>query len=1002
MKKFKREMGLERFHYKPREMPVAAGFLAALAAVLIALPGGSYAQGEAEEPPPDPAGEALLAEIPEARHLAASLSDPDSRQDTLLTVAAAARLLEYGAQADPARAADLEARFREERAWLDRLAARYGALPYRQSLLDPAAWFLLRELDQQQLAPGPLVSPLGPDTASLMRAVFDTADERLAAALLPELLPRMELQSIALWQDLRRRLPGDAALAAVAAALNGEWFDPWAAAEPPAPAAAEEATLSGELILAAGESLRAIVGSAITAGPPDTLRLKRLRFELLLALPALPNPVAADAAYLLSLGSAVDGLYRREYLAFTSTLLWVATDLLLADPPADDTWRSPVPRLLTDLLPALSNAYAADFSEVDPRINASMAAVFDVMQYLQAAEPDPARRIALRGEVADAVAQLVLLIPDMDYYFDQPVRQRIAEEVNICISIMASRDPASGGSLEREQFDGCLESLVSMAREQAARTELAGDRDGPFGTEQLRREMLLTPWQRINYTLGFLHDQHPTGCELPDAPLPNPLEWSSLASLVAWIAGQAPVYMQTPGNRARLSGLRDSGSELLEALLRQVDCISGAGSGLNDPVVRGLGDYRQALESLVAGLREAELEFREARLKPGSDVVLHGDAGQRTAFRNEDLEIGPCDMEQICEMAEPLEATRALIGLFPDPYLIADQTGLGEIEICYDNVQWVDRRSEPVRPEDPYVANYFGRLSFDLVGRYREFGQDAEQATEVFGFNFVSPGEFHYLFGAATGEVLADSCPVEWVGSRIVTGLSSQHSVQIVPDRLTYLSAARRLPSQVMASNWGRNEEWRDSFVTGRGVTPHDYAADSGIADRVNRHLQALYQAEQSMLYNALLRPGMDGGQAGEDSLYERLEDLTVRKALLRSYLVMFYPQLMLDASELRAAFEGRGSLLSRRVLQEFREANVAVSSINEIGQERLDRLQALWSRQPEAVRRSGSPAISVVHALTRLDTLRDRFFAPRGVPSVAPVAQPVTEPVTEPADAAD
>ena len=367
------------------------------------------------------------------------------------------------------------------------------------------------------------------------------------------------------------------------------------------------------------------------------------------------------------------------------------------------------------------------------------------MQYLQAPTPDPTRRAALRGELADAVAQLVLLIPDMDYYFDQPVRQRIAEEVDICISIMADRDPEGGLRLSREQFDACLESLVTMAREQAGRAELAGDPDGPFGSEQLRREMLLTPWQRINYTLGYLHDRHPTGCEPPATPLPNPLEWSSLASVVVWFAEQAPLFMQTPRNEALLTDMRRSGVELFDGLLRQVDCISGAGAGLNDPVVRGLADYRQALDALVAGLREAELEFREARLKPGSDVMLHGGAGQRTAFRNEDLSIGPCDERTVCEMSGRLEATRALIGLFPDPYLIADQTGLGEIDICYDEVEWVERRSEPVREDDPFVANYFGGLSFDLVGRYREAGE----TREVFGFNFVSPEEYHYLFAAA-------------------------------------------------------------------------------------------------------------------------------------------------------------------------------------------------------------------------------------------------------------
>ncbi len=912
--------------------------------------------------------QAPLADIPQARHLAAALADESSRGDTLLTLAAVARLLQYGSQADPGRLAELEARFRDDRAWLDRLAARFVEVPLRPSLLDPAAWLLARELDEQNLSPELLVSPMGPDSDSLLRQLFDRDDESLATTVLPEILPRVELQSTRLWSQLLAQLPADPALLALVQALNADWFDPWAAAEAPAPLA--EAAVDdpvGDGI----DSLRVIAGTAMTVGPPDALRLKRLRFNLLMALPGLDGLAAGDAEYLLGLASAIEGLYRREFLAFTETLLWVTSGLLMDDISIEES-RSDIPPLLNELLPGFSNAYASDFSDVDPRINSALAVVFDAMQYLQSAAIEPSRLASLRRAIGDVVAELVLLIPDMNYYFEQPVRERIAEETDICISIVADRDVAGRSTLSRQQFEGCLDSLVGMAKDQVSRPELSGDPDGPFGREQLRRELMLTPWQRINYVLGYLHDQHPTACQLPAQPLPNPLEWSSLATLVVWFAKQSPVYFQTPQNEARIVELRRQGMALLESWTQQVDCISAAGTGLNDPVSRGLADYRQELDQLVGSLREAELEFRAARLKAGADVVLHGDAGQRTAFRSEELVIGPCDTSRICEMAGSLETTRALIGLFPDPYLIADQTGLGQVEICYDNVQWIDRRSEPVRADDPHVANYFGRLSFDLRGRYRENGA----VRDIFGFNFVSPSEYHYLFAAASDEVLGDSCPVEWVGSRIVTPLGSKRGVRIVPDRLTYLSAARTLPSQIIGANWSRSEEWRDRFVTGLDVTRYDYPEDASIRDRVNQHLQALYQAEQATLYNALFQPGTRAGAASEDTLFARLDELNAAKVLLRSYMNLFYPQSMVDSSEIRGWLEGQASLLDRSVLRRFREDNVAVSSINETGIARLERFQALWNRQSEAVRRSGTNAISVAHAITRLNSLYLEFFA--------------------------
>jgi len=573
--------------------------------------------------------------------------------------------------------------------------------------------------------------------------------------------------------------------------------------------------------------------------------------------------------------------------------------------------------------------------------------------------------------MSDVIAQLVLLIPDMNYYFEQPVRERISEETDVCISIAADRDADGRRTLSREQFEGCLQNLADMAREQVSRAELAGDPDGPFGRDQLRRELMLTPWQRINYVLGYLHDRHPFACRMPEQSLPNPLEWSALATLVVWFAQQSPVFFQTPENETRIVELRRQGVELLASWMQQADCISATGGGLNDPVSIGLSDYRLELQELAASLRESELRFREEHLKVGADVVLHGDASQRTAFRGENLAIGPCE-SSFCEMSGSLEATRALIGLFPDPYLIADQAGLGQVEICYDNVQWVDRRSERVRADDPHVANYFGRLSFDLLGRYRE----GSEIREIFGFNFISPDEYHYLFAAASDEVLGDSCPMEWVGSRIVTPIGSPQKIRIVPDRLTYLAAARSLPSQVIAANWSRGEEWRDSFVTGLNVQSHEYPLDTSINDRLNRHLQAMYQAEQNRIYNEMFQPGINEDRDAGESLFERLQDLEVSKALLRSYMKLFYPQLMVDSSELRALLEGQGSLVDRPVLRRFREANVAVSSINETGIARLERFQALWARQPEAVRRSGTSAVVVAHALARLNALYNEYFA--------------------------
>jgi hypothetical protein len=979
---------------------------AVLAASAITLQG----QQVAEDP--------IFEQLPTGRQLAAALADPDSRQETLLTLIATNRLLANGEMAHPPDVDELVRRFDEDRAWLERLVGFYLQVPMSGYQMDPAAWFVMLELDQHQMAAGVLAGPTGPGYESLMRRLFDRENVQLAAAVLPEALQRMEYRAVPLWRAIRRAALSNVALAAMLARLNDQWFDPWSAAEPPAPDGQDTAE---ELMRKAADSLSALADESIMPGPPDALRLKRLRFSLLSSQADLDAGRLLDASYLLALASAIDALNQSRYLVFAETLLWVVSDLLLAEgavipdspvataptenePPAEYAAEqeseaggvredgapgnaleqtdalpraSVVPPLLYALLPRLSSAYATDFSDVDPRINGILANAYDTVQYLQSGQPDQARLTALRTAIADSVAQLVLLLPEMSYYYDQPVRWPISEEIDICLGMMASRAPDGSPALSQDQFDGCMDRFASITEQRVNREDLAGDMDGPFGSEQLRRELMVPSWQRINYALGYLHERHETDCEPPETPLPNPVEWAGMANLVAWFASQSPAYLRNPANRAHIERFRQQGMDLLRVMSQQVDCVSAAGAGISDPVVRSLADYQSALDDLIGGVREAELAFRTARLQPGADVVLHGDAEQQTAYRSEGLTIGPCDPGRVCEMDGELEASRALIGQFPEPYLISDQTGMGEIEICYDNVRWVERRSEAVRPDDPFVANYFGRLSFDIIGRHREEGE----MTPVFGFTFLTPEEYHYLFAAATEEVAEDPCPTEWVGSRIVTPLNNSGTVRVVPDRLTYLAGSRSQPSAILGSNWARGEKWRDWLISGVSVvTPHEYPADAGIVDRVNRHLQALYQAKQALLYSALLQPPRRSGWGASNDLFDLQIELSVRKSLVRSYLTLFYPQSVTNSEEIRRALEGRSALLDTARLRQFREGKVAVSSFNDEGRSRLDRFQAHWDRQPDALRRSGSISTSVAHALIRLNDVYSRYLTEKKI----------------------
>mgnify|MGYP001824848302 CR=1 FL=1 len=299
---------------------------------------------------------------------------------------------------------------------------------------------------------------------------------------------------------------------------------------------------------------------------------------------------------------------------------------------------------------------------------------------------------------------------------------------------------------------------------------------------------------------------------------------------------------------------------------------------------------------------------------------------------------------------------------------------MGEMEICYDNVQWVSRRSEPVRENDPHVANYFGRFSFDLFGRFVE----EDGASNVFGFNFISDEEYHYLFGPADESVLNDRCPADRVGQRIVTPIGKKQAIRVVPDRLTYLTAARTLPSDLMERNWDRNQNWQARFAAGQRVRRFDMEPDPGFSERLDTHLAGLYKEQEAALFDEMLTPTGRSWRGVPDSLHGKLRRLTTLKTLLRACVNLFHPLFLIDSDAIRGLLEGSGALLDESMVRRARRDGVPVQTLMSGATARVQAMAIAWERRPEAVLRTGSVSTGLVHAVIRLEALYQDFFAPR------------------------
>ena len=88
----------------------------------------------------------------------------------------------------------------------------------------------------------------------------------------------------------------------------------------------------------------------------------------------------------------------------------------------------------------------------------------------------------------------------------------------------------------------------------------------------------------------------------------------------------------------------------------------------------------------------------------------------------------------------------------------------------------------------------------------------------------------------------------------------------------------------------------------------------------------------------------------------------------------------------------GQAGLVDAPVLERFRQENVPVGSIADIGLRRLESLEQEWHRLPEAALRTGTVAESVAHAVLRLHVLYQTHFA------AAPAAVDVPPVTAEPA----
>ena len=654
---------------------------------------------------------------------------------------------------------------------------------------------------------------------------------------------------------------------------------------------------------------------------------------------------------------AADRWRRGEDLA----ALWFTFEALLLIAPIAP---SAEPAALLALLSGMIEAGESRWRALDEGFPVVLAQIQDAAEYL--AEQPPAANAAVR-QLADAYFRMVLFAPDAAFYLDQPVREHIGLAVSDC-----QVDPAMVGPLPRDIFDQCPARLIGLLNDGLGSEELVGGAGGPFAPEFLRREMSLVSWQRARYLDGHLAWQLQANCEAP--AWVNPLEWSILVQyLTTWVP-QRPVFFGAPRWQDSLDALAEQIEALAEAQTAWVDCMTGLGGQRHDPVSRLLRQQERALAELALRLDETYRDFLLQQTRPGSDLSLEASADQLTAYRPEGLLVRPCADSQTCGARAELPVSRALLGLFPNTYLLADQLGLGELGLCYAEVRWVDREQRPARPGDAQVANYHGRLSFELIGTFTQI----TEVETVFRHRLTAQDSRHYLFAAASEEILELDCPVGLAGQPVASQLPADRP-GLVPNRLTYFASTPVTAEALLSANWERGAEWRDWFITGDRVEVVEQSRPEALQARVQAELETLSSRRERQISARLL------GVNDEDPLSQAMAAVADLSGLLRRVLEIHYPRLLRHDPVLRAGFSGQRALLGREQIRQFRDAGRPMSELSVEGRTRLAGVAAYWEALPERLREQGQTVPEIDQAMAALRRLRQ---------ITPPVAEPVADPV--------
>lgn len=500
-------------------------------------------------------------------------------------------------------------------------------------------------------------------------------------------------------------------------------------------------------------------------------------------------------------------------------------------------------------------------------------------------------------------------------YFSQPLRDQIQENLEVCLNLSSPQTPNPQEPIANHQLDSCLKDFILWAQQAAFDPGLAGLPASLENSINLDRVLELPPPQIINYLpAGMVKEQ---ACIEQLGVKPNPFEWLLAVESLNWLYDRWPGIMAEHEFTTMPQGLIDSGL----SIYRYPECFK-----TETLLTQQFNQLEQKWTAVKQAIRLHIKDFRRSQLSTNSDIDFFQNTDQTTDSVPENLTIKACDASTACGAFIELEPDSKVLQLFPNHLKLAQQFKLGQLSICYEKVQWQDRKSLPAELKNDKIARYEGQLAITLVGKYQD--------QTVFTQQLETVDRYIYLFAENSSDVMAMSCPLPIIGKQITTSLD-RGTFGLLPNRLTFLTAQKVDVNNVIKKHW---PVWQNYL---RNSNYNVIDAMEPVKALVNEAFLQHSNTVQQQIYRKLTTS--NPARINDSALSFAIFDYLTERQRLNATIQALFPELYQKDIDIRRTLAGNTALVDLAFFKQSFAAQLNLMDMMDQGDVLFEQHKPAW-----------------------------------------------------------